>query len=870
MSFFIRCFLLSLISLSVLAETFRVDDIRIEGLQRVSAKTVFSTLSIKVNTEVSSVQLQDAVRELFKTGFFSDIDIARDGSVLIISVSELPAINKIGVTGNSIIATEPLLEGLKEIGLVEGDIFKRSALEHIKRELNDQYSSVGRYATQIQTRVLELEQNKVNIAIKVIEGKVATIKHVNIVGNQQYSDKAIQSLFEIKKSGKWSWITGSDKYAKQKLLGDLERLKSFYFDRGYLEFETISTQVSLSPNKQEVYITINIFEGERYTVSEVEIAGNPIVSIEEIKTFVTVKQGDVFSQKELITTSANIRNRLGNEGYSFANVRGEPELNKEDKTAKVIVFIEPGNIFYVRRIIFKGNTTTQDNVLRREMRQLEGAPVSKEKLDQSHLRLEQLSLFSDVIMQMHPVPGRSDQIDVVFTVIEQPSGNIEASVGYSPGNGLTLILGLQQNNWLGTGNTFGFKVSNSDVLTSYSLNFTNPYFTPDGVSRGVKLSYEERDLNELNISSFSTDRFGLKVTFGYPISEQSRLSWGIGVEDINVQAGAEAVQEIIGSPRPRSGVDNVYMSNSDFNNITGLVDSNRNGFFDENDRITVAGRASLPTLTSPANDIADSQFTASPTGFLDKYGDDFSTLNLSLGWNKSSLNRGIFPTKGMSQNVNVEVTVPGTDLEFYKLIYRNQFYTSISKNYTLRFKNKIGYADSYGSFDTLPFFENFFSGGSDSVRGFKHSTLGPKGTPAVSYVALPYLTTGGEKRFAYVASDDAGGPLVTFEDTDSQTIGGNILFETGMELIFPTPFTRNVKSLRTIFFVDAGNVFSDDCVSTQSSCSGFDINRLSSSAGIGLQWFSPAGPLSIYFSKAIQKQPFDRTETFQFSLGQRF
>ena len=867
--FVTRFLLLTLLSFSVWAEVFRVDDIRIDGLQRVSAKTVFAALPIKVNTDVSQTQLQDAVRELFRTGFFSDIDIAREGNVLIINVSERPAINRIGVTGNSVIETEPLLDGLKRIGLIEGDIFKQSALDQIERELNAQYSAVGRYATQIQTRIQELPQNQINIGIKIIEGEVATIKHINVVGNSRFEEQDLQDLFEIKKTGTWSWVTGSDKYAKQKLAGDLERLKAFYFDRGYLEFETLSTQVSLSPDKKTVFITINIFEGEEYQVEAVELAGDLIVPENDINQLVTVKAGDTFSQKELLLTSDAIKKRLGNEGYSFAKASGVPKLNKEEKTVKVTFFINPGQIYYVRRIVFRGNTTTQDNVLRREMRQIEGAPVSTEKMELSRARLQRLPLFSEVDMTTEEVPGQPDQLDIVFTVVEQPSGNINASIGYSQGNGLSLGAGLQQSNWLGTGNTFGFQVDKSDVQTGYSLNFTNPYFTQDGISRGVRIFYQERDLNELEISSYSTDRFGVNVTFGYPISEKSRISLGLGVENIKVSPGSTAVQEIAGSPRLRSDVDNVYVNNSAQTTATnlGFSDTNGNDFLDEED--VVPGSIAASSLPTAAGAVTSDQLTSTPTGFLDRHGNDFNNLNFNLGWTESTLDKGVFPTDGRSQKLNAEVSVPGGDLEFYKLTYSNQFYFPVSKSYTLRLKSKLGYADSYGSFDTLPFFENFLAGGSNSVRGFRQSSLGPKGTPSVSYVAVPY-NDNGQVDFAYLSTDNAGGRLSTFTEDDQQTIGGNILFETGVELVFPFPLAPNAKSVRSLVFVDAGNVFSDSCTVTQSSCSDIDLGNLSSALGTGVQWLSPVGPVSFYFSKAIQKQPFDRTQSFQFSLGQRF
>lgn len=854
-----------LFSFSAVAETFRVDDIRIDGLQRVSAKTIFAVLPIEVNTDIDSLAMQDAVRAVFRTGFFSNIDVAVENNVLVLNVVERPAVSNIGVIGNSVLDTEALLDGLKNIGLAEGEIFKQSALDKIEKELNAQYSDIGRYATQIETRVIELQQNQVNVAIKIIEGEVAEVKHINIVGNKQFLDSELTRLFDVKETGKWSWITGSDQYANQKLAGDLERLKTFYLNRGYLEFETSSTQVSLSPDKETVYITINIFEGEQYTIKSVDISGDPIISENEMNKLINIKEGDIFSQEKLLLISNNIERRLGSDGYSYAKTRATPELNKEEKTADVTFFINPGSINYVRRIVFRGNLATQDNVLRREMRQLEGAPVSVEKLEQSKLRLQRLSLFSDVTMTTEGVPGRPDQVDIIFSVVEQPSGSINASLGFSQGSGVSFGAGIQQSNWLGTGNTFGFQVDHSKVETGYSVNFSNPYFTQDGVSRGISLFYRERDLDELDIASFSTDRLGADVTFGYPISENSRISFGVGVENIKVKAGAQAVQEISGSPRERSRVDSQVMDNSDFQSLrkAGLDDSNNNGFIDEDDTVSSAVSTVAGGITGQA--LQNSQLTATRDGFLETHGDEFNNIDLKFGWNQSTLNRGIFPTKGGSQKFNFTVAVPGSDAEYYKLSYDVQRYKALTKNLTLRLKGKIGYANGYGDMDSLPFFENFFSGGSSSIRGFEGSSLGPKGTPSVSYIAAPY-----QNGDAYVTTGGVNAPLAVYEDTDRQTIGGNILFETGIELVFPVPFTRDIKSLRTIFFVDAGNVFSDSCGPDQANCSNIDLGNLSSSTGVGLQWLSPVGPLSMYISKPIQEQPFDKTESFQFSLGQRF
>lgn len=851
---FVSCLLILCSGYSA-ADNFRVEDIRVEGLQRVSAKAVFSALPIKVNTETSTSQIQNAVRELFKTGFFEDIDIARDGNVLIVNVKERPAINRINISGNDIIDTDDLLLALFDIGLSEGNIFKQSDLDKIERELKTQYGYTGRYSTKVIVTTRELDRDRVDIEIELKEGPIASVKHINIIGNQHFTEDELQQAFTIREEGSWSFFSSRHEYGREKFAGDIERLKTFYFDRGYLEFDVVDTQVSLSPDKNTVFISVTVDEGQAYTVSEIELAGDTILPEEEVRALIEVEVGEVFSQEKLTASAQEIQSALGNEGYSFANVRSAPDLDKESGTAKVRFFVSPGKIAYVRRILFKGNEATQDEVLRREMRQLEGAPVSFKNLDLSRARLQRLPLFSEVSMTTEPVAGRDDQIDVIFTVVEQSTGSITASIGYSQGRGAVFGLGLQQQNWLGTGNTFGIELEQNDVESNYSVSFTDPYFTPDGVSRTVALKYQQRDLEELNVSNFSTDTVGVDVSFGYPISEQSRLSLGVGIANISVKPGLESVQEIIGSPRLRSGVQNAYIRDSDV--VSGFTDTNGNGFRDEGDTAISSAAASRGTVDSLLQQ-------RQQDGFLDTYGDEFNSLNLQLGWNTSSLNRGIFPTDGGAQRLNFEVGVPGTDLEYYKLIYRNELYRPISKSVTFRFKSRFGYADSFGGMNTLPFFENFFSGGSNSIRGFESSSLGPKGTPAVSYEAAPYADG-----FAYI-SDNAETELLTHTDTQVQTIGGNILFESGVEFIFPLPFAKNSKSLRTLMFLDAGNVFSTSCLSTQSNCSNIDLGRLSSAFGAGMQWLSPVGPLSFYFTSPVKKQPFDRTESFQLSLGQSF
>jgi len=653
---------------------------------------------------------------------------------------------------------------------------------------------------------------------------------------------------------------------------------------------------------------VNVEEGERYSIDGVSLAGDPVLPGEEVTPLIGIKEGDVFSQLLVTRSESAIKKRLGNEGYSAATVSGIPDIDDEKKTVKLTFFVKPGSISYVRRISFAGNTSTSDNVLRREMRQLEGAPVSSEKLEQSKVRLQRLGLFGNVTITTKEVPGTTDQIDVEFTVVEQPTASVNFSLGYSGSGGVTVGAGLQHNNWLGSGNTFGFNVETSETETSYNLNYNNPYYTADGVSRGVRLFYRERDFDEISVSNFATDTVGLKVTFGYPISETGRLSFGVGVENISIEAGTTTAQEILGTPTLRDDNDlfSAYVSNDFYENtiLTNLgettnsvaenidiVDSNNNGLVDEDDNdipsgvtdselenliIDTSNGENPSGVASGYGTIADnpSVIRDSSEGFLDQYGDSFDNLTFDLGWSDSTFDRGIFPTEGISQRFNMEVAIPGGDLEYYKLTYRSDIYFPISGKTAFHVRGRLGYGDGYGKLDRLPFFENFFSGGVSSVRGFESSSLGPKGTPSNAYIAVPvYLDESGtpdrnDPNYVYVLADD--GQLLTAVNGDRDSFGGNVLVELSAELVFPVPFVKENDKARIALFVDSGNVFSTECGSGQENCGNVDLGKLSVAAGISFQWLSPVGPLSFNFARPIVEQPFDETESFQFSLGRSF
>ncbi|HLA31075.1 MAG TPA: outer membrane protein assembly factor BamA, partial [Pseudomonas sp.] len=538
--------LAALMITEVHAESFTISDIRVTGLQRVSAGSVFGALPLSVGAEADDRALVEATRELFKTGFFQDIQLGRDGDVLVVSVVERPSISSIEIEGNKAISSEDLLKGLNQSGLAEGEIFQRATLEGVRNELQRQYVAQGRYSAEIEAEVIPQPRNRVALKIDINEGSVAAIQHINVVGNSVFSDEDLIDLFELKTTNWLSFFRNDDKYAREKLSGDLERLRSYYLDRGYIGMDISSTQVSITPDKKHVYITVNVDEGEKYSVREVKLSGDLKVPEEDIKALLLVKEGQVFSRKVMTTTSELITRRLGNEGYTFANVNGVPEAHDEDNTVSITFVIDPGKRAYVNRINFRGNTKTEDEVLRREMRQLEGGWASTYLIDQSKARLERLGYFKEVNVETPQVPGTDDQVDVNYSVEEQASGSITASVGFAQNAGLILGGSISQSNFLGTGNKVSVGLTRSEYQESYNFGFVDPYWTADGVSLGYNAFYRTTDYDELNtsVSSYAVDSYGAGLSIGYPISETSRLTYGLSIQQDDISTGDFTVDEI--------------------------------------------------------------------------------------------------------------------------------------------------------------------------------------------------------------------------------------------------------------------------------------------------------------------------------------
>lgn len=510
-------------------------------MQRISIGTVFNYLPIEPGDTVDKNKIQNAIRILFKTGFFKDIHIEREGNVLVVFVAERPAINNINVEGYDAIPKEQFEDAFKQIGLVKGRVYNRSILDGLEKELQRQYYSLGKYNIKIEVEQTQLERNRIDVTVKISEGESAEIYAVNIIGNKKYSDEELIKLFSLAET---SFFGSRSNYQKQQLAADLEKLKSFYLDSGYLNFAIDSTQVSLGPEKESVYVTINIKEGERYTVREIKLAGDLILPKKDLANLITIKEGDVFSRRKVTDSTKSLSDLLAEDGYAFANVNMIPDVDKDSRTLALTFFVDPGRRTYVRRVNISGNLKTQDKVIRRELRQLEGAWLSTKHVARSKTRLDRLGYFADVNVETVRVPGAADQVNLDYTVAEKPTGSLQVGVGYSDSQGAVLNLAVTQDNFLGTGQRVGVNLDNSSVTKQYSFNFTNPYYTEDGVSRTIGVSYRQVDAAEADISNYSTDSFGASLSYGVPLSEYTNYRWGLKYDTTEITTGANAASNI--------------------------------------------------------------------------------------------------------------------------------------------------------------------------------------------------------------------------------------------------------------------------------------------------------------------------------------
>lgn len=758
-------------------EPFEVSDIRVQGLLRVTPGTVFNAISIDVGAEANRRTIRTTIRELFKTGYFQNVKINRDGDILLIEVQERPAIVSIDIEGNKAIPTEALLEGLAAEGLREGEIFQQATLERVRIELVRQYVAQGQYTANIETDIDMLARNRVNIDIDIEEGKRATIVQIAFVGNEVFDTPTLLNQMELKQPTLLGFISGENRYSREKLQGDLETIEAFYTDRGYIEFKINSTQVSMTPDRKQVYITVNVSEGEKHTIRNVELVGDlDDLDPEELRKLIVVSEGQLYSSGLLTATEELITRELGRYGYTFATATAVTDV-AEDGSVDVKFMVNTGKRAYVRRMNFVGNTTTRDTVIRREMRQLEGAWASTDLIDLSKVRLERMGFFSEVNVETPEVAGEEGLIDVEIEVNEQSTGSITGSLGYQKLSGLILGASIQKANIAGTGKNIGVALDWSNYRKSFSYNYLNPYFTEDGVSRGLNIFVRDTDYSQLNLNAFSTAAVGAGARFGIPIGETRRLQFSGRVEYTDVSQSRREASEI--------------------------------------------------------------------TNFIQGVGSKFLNYKVEGLWAQDSRNRAIFATRGSRQSIALEVAIPASDLEFYRTNLQIEQYfpvPGLNRNFAFHLRSDFGYGDSYGDTEFYPFYEHFYGGGFGSVRGYERSSLGPRSTTLQNF-----------------GSNIPGRPF-----------GGNVLVELSAEFIFPLPFLKNKGQVRSLYYLDAGNIFSTNCSEQSINCFAPTFAELRGSTGIAVSWLTRMGPMSFSLGYPINDSELDETEIFSFELGQTF
>ena len=799
-------FLSFLLSLQLSAfDEFLVSDIRIIGLQRVSTGSIFNVIPISVGDRIDIRKSNDIVRSLFSTEQFDDIQIGKDGNTLIITVIERPSISGIEISGNKALKTEQLLESLDGVGIKEGEVYKRSTLEKVKSELVRSYASNGRYGANVEIIEISKPRNRLEIDIEVDEGQSAKIEKIIIIGNEIYTDDELFDVFELSEGSSFSFLSSNDQYSREKLVGDIETLESYYRDRGYLKFSIESSQISLSRDKKSIFITYNVNEGEKYTINDVDVLGEIPFDEEVYSPIIDSLKDQTYSQAQITGIEEFFVNVLGNRGYAFAEVNGNTEITEETNEVKLIFSVSPGNKTYTRKILFTGNDITQDQVLRREMRQFEGAWTSDNSIEAGKVRLERLGYFKEVNVETIPVVGTEDQIDIIYSVEEETTGSIGGNIGYSD-FGLMLGFNLQEQNFLGSGNTVGIGINKNIYSEMYNLSFSDPYATKDGVSLGYNLYFRETDYGEFNVANYLTNSNGFGAQFGYPTSDVTRLGFNLTYDKTDIDVG-----------------------------------------------------------TLPAREIYD---------FVSAEGNVFETLSAQFSWQRVTLNRGLFPTAGSSTVLSFNTTVPWSDINYYRANIRQKYYRPLSANFVFGFQGELGYLDTYGDTNETPFFQNFYAGGPRSLRGFESNTLGPRSTDAPCYefnyaegTCPNLIDTDGDGVLDQPYINPYANSTSRYRD---RPIGGNIKVEGSLQLIFKLPFIEDQRSLRSAFFFDFGNVFSDNCKDYQINCAKPAIEDLRYSYGVGVTWITGFGPLSLAIAKPANAGPQERTEEFQFTVGNVF
>ena len=820
------------------AEDYIVRDIKVDGLVRLTPANVYGMIPLNSGDRVSDAALANAIRSLYATGLFDDIKTEKQGDTLVFKVVERPLISKVEFKGNKLIPKEALEEGLKKMGITEGEVLKKSALQTVESELEQQYMQQGRYDADVKVVTTAKPNNRVDLTIEFFEGKAAKVVDINIIGNTVFKESEIEQAFAVKESGWTSIISRNDRYAREKMAASLESLRALYLNKGYINFNINHSSLNLSEDKKNIFVEVSVDEGEQFKFGETKFLGDALYTPAELKALQIYKDGDIYSQEKVNAVKQLLLRKYGNAGYYYAEVNVVPQIDKETHLVDLNYYVNPGQQVTVRRINFTGNTKTADEVLRREMRQMEGALASNEKIDLSKVRLERTGFFKTVDIKPARVPNTADQVDLNINVEEQHSGTSTLAVGFSQSGGITFQAGLSQTNFMGTGNSVAIDLSRSETQDYYNLSVTDPYFTIDGVRRGYNMYYRKTKLDEdYNVNNYVTDSFGGGINFGYPIDENQSVSAGLNIDQTEVTTG----------PYVSTYVRDYLLAHG--GKATGKAED-----------VCIGTIENLYEDTANPTKITGTKCNGQTVDYDNEFNGDFLTYNLNLGWSYNTLNRPVFPTSGMSHRINGEIALPGSDVEYQKLTYDAQAYFPLGKDFVLRGYGKLGYGND------LPFYKNFYAGGFGSVRGYDNSTLGPK-YPGVTY---------SESRS---------------KDNDYEEVGGNALIQFGTELALPLPFKGDwTRQVRPVLFAEGAQVFDTQCdvpsgqlymtgsktdagVDAKQYCKdnfGFELDNMRYSVGVGFTWITMIGPLSLSYAYPLNDKDGDETKNIQFEIGRTF
>jgi len=742
-------------------DPFTVRDIRVEGLQRIEAGTVFASLPLRVGDRYTDDKGAAAIRSLFALGLFKDVRLETQGDVLVVVVEERPSVASVEFIGLKEFDKDVLVKALKDVGLSEGRPFDKALADKAEQELKRQYISRSLYGAEVVSTATPIDRNRVNLTFTITEGGPAKIAQIAIVGNQAFSQATLRDQFNLDTGGWMSWYTKSDRYSRTKLNADLEALRSFYLSQGFLEFRIDSTQVAMSPNKQDMAITINITEGERFVISGVKLEGNYLERDDEFKALVKIAVGKPYNAETVADTTKAFTEYFGKFGFAFARVEAKPQIDRRNNRVQFVLLAEPSRRAYVRRIQIAGNVRTRDEVIRREFRQLEAAWYDGDKIRLSRDRVDRLGFFTQVNVETLEVPGAPDQVDLVFTVAEKPTGSISLGAGFSSAEKVALSFGVRQENAFGSGNYLAVEVNTSKYNRNLVLSTTDPYFTQNGISRTLDVFQRTSRPYLGDVNAYSLVNSGAGLRFGVPVTESDTVFMGVNAEQTEIRTG------------------------------TGLPDA-----YSE---------------------------------YAQKFGATSSALPLTLGWARDGRDSALVPTRGSLQRANADLSVGG-DVRYVRASYQYQQYFPLTKKYTLAFNTDLGWGQGLKG-QQYPLFKNFYVGGLGSVRGFEQSTLGPNRATSSTNLAPIYL--GGAKKVVLNA-----------------------------EFLAPFPGVGNDRTLRLFAFTDIGRAFGED--------EKVSLGELRASAGVGLSWISPMGPLRFSYATPIRKQTNDKIQRLQFQIGTSF